>query len=404
MRIICLLLLLATTGRMEATLKEGIYRGVLYLDDKDEVTLPFLFEVKLQKKNPVIIIFNADEKITIDEITIVEDSVNFRLPFFDTEFRTRLKGDDLEGVWINHYRKDKSVIRFSATYGEARRFLYTPGHPDPLFEGKWEVTFSPGKDSSKALGIFHHNEQTDYITGTFLTETGDYRYLDGMKHGNKISLSAFDGSHAFLFEGELNDGRLNGMFYSGVHHQEPWIALRNEDFALRDPDNITTLRPIEGSVNFTFKDLHDKKISLTDKKFSGKPVIVQLMGTWCPNCMDESRYLTELYNKYHGKGLEVIALAFEKTTDPLRSHAQVSRYVKRMNIPYTVLLSGVTGKSAASEALPFFNNISAFPTTLFLDRQHRIVRIHTGFNGPATGSAHQQFKKSTQELIIQLIK
>ena len=49
-----------------------------------------------------------------------------------------------------------------------------------------------------------------------MTETGDYRYLDGVVSGSKMYLSAFDGAHAFLF----NKKMLNQMKSRAVFGQE----------------------------------------------------------------------------------------------------------------------------------------------------------------------------------------
>jgi thiol-disulfide isomerase/thioredoxin len=387
-------------------LKEGTYRGILILNEEENIQLPFNFDVVYKKKKPTIIIRNADEKIRVDEIMIKGDSVKFKMPVFDTEFKCVMKGNDLEGIFINHYRKEKNILKFSAKYGDSQRFNFVPGKPNPIFHGKWEITFSPNtKDSSKAIGLFYHQEQTDYITGTFLTETGDYRYLEGMKNGDKLYLSCFDGSHVFLFIAQLKDGDiLKGTFYSGAHWQESWTGVRNPDFKLRNAEEITIVKNRDEKINFSYQDLNKKMISLNDKQFENKPVIIQVMGSWCPNCMDESIYLTEVYNQYKKDGLEIVALAFEKTSDFEKASAQVSRMTKRLKVNYTVLLPLQTGKDKASESLSFVNKITAFPTTIFLNKEHKVVKIHTGFSGPATGNDYLSFKESTGAFIRNLLK
>jgi thiol-disulfide isomerase/thioredoxin len=387
-------------------LKEGMYRASLTINAEQGIELPFNFEVKYKGRKPLIIIRNAEERITVDEISIKGDSVNFKMPAFDTEFRTVLKGNNLEGVWISHYRTSKNTIAFKATYNESRRFIVPSQSGQAFFEGRWEVTFSPGTDlSAKAIGIFNHLEQTEQITGTFLTETGDYRYLEGVQSGNQLYLSCFDGSHAFLFSAEYNNGIIkNGKFYSGIHWLETWEAKRNPDFNLTGAEWLTTLNNKNEKIKFTFPDLNKKNVSLADPKYAGKPVIVQIMGSWCPNCMDESVYLSDLYQRYSKEGLEIIALAFEKTTDFEKARNQVLRFKQRIGIEYDMLITMQSGKDKASEALPFLNKISAFPTTLFLNRQHQVVKIHTGFSGPATGNEYIHFKVTTENLIEKLLK
>ncbi len=388
-----------------AKLKPGVYRGILLIDTLNKIELPFNFNVEYVGKKPIIIIKNATEKITVTEIKIKKDSVFFKMPVFDTEFRAKIIGDDWQGVWINNYRTEKRLIPFKADYENGLRFISVPGKANPYFEGKWETTFSPGtKDSSKAIGIFHHLEQTDFIHGTFLTETGDYRFLEGIKKGNEIYLSCFDGSHAFLFIGKYTNEKIKGMFYSGMHWKEEWVATKNESFKLRDANEITFVKNRGEKLNFTFENLENKKISITDERYKNKPLIIQVMGSWCPNCMDESAYLAEVYKKYKTKGLEIIALAFEKTSDFEKAKKQVTRFKTKLNIEYEVLITQLSGKQKASETLSVLNEISSFPTTIFLNKNHEIVKIHTGFSGPATGKEYEIFKENTEVLINHLIK
>jgi len=150
--------------------------------------------------------------------------------------------------------------------------------------------------------------------------------------------------------------------------------------------------------------LEGKTITLTDKKFENKPVIIQIMGSWCPNCMDESAYLSGVYKEYQKQGLEIIALAYEKTNDYEISKKQVTRLKTKFDIRYEILITSLTGKEKASESMAALNKIIAFPTTIFLNKQHDIVKIHTGFSGPATGNDYLAFKQKTEALINQLIK
>jgi thiol-disulfide isomerase/thioredoxin len=203
-----------------------------------------------------------------------------------------------------------------------------------------------------------------------------------------------------MLEGSL----LQGTFYSGIHWQESWFAVRNPDFKLKSAEEITIIKNPSEKIELSFPGLDKKMVSLDDKRFANKPLIIQVMGSWCPNCMDESRYLSEVYETYKGQGLEIIALAFEKTTDFEKAKTLVTRMKDRLKMKYTVLLTLQTGKDKASESLSFVNKIAAFPTTLFLNKEHKVVKVHTGFNGPATGNEYLSFKESTEALIRKLIK
>ncbi len=399
-----ILALIISVNGISQSLKKGVWQGKLTLNEKEKIVLPFNFETKLVGKKSVLFIWNAEERIKVDEVTVKKDSVNFKMPIFDSEFRCKNYGDSLVGVWINHARKDQNIIPFKAYFGKGNRFDFPPGKPYSFYEGKWEVTFSPGKeDSSKAIGVFKQGGSV-YIDGTFLTETGDYRYLSGIQHMGDMYISCFDGSHAFLFIGKTDGVSVtNGDFYSGAHWHEKWIAKRNDQFELQSAETITKLNPGFESVSFAFKNPEKKMVSINDDKYKNKVVIVQLMGSWCPNCMDETNYLSDIYKKYNSKGLEIIGLAYERTNDWNKAVNNVNRLKKRFSVGYEILITGLTGKEKASESLPMLSKISAFPTTLFIDRKGKVQRIHTGFSGPATGEAYEKFKKETEELLNKLL-
>ena len=393
------------------TLKKGIWRGVLHLDAKNNIELPFNFEVNIKNSKTTLTIINADERIVVDEVTLKKDSLIFKMPVFDTEFRTRVYSDSLVGVWLNYARKDKNIIPFKAYSNNKKRFNFT-GFTDQktnesvFFDGKWETTFSPeSNDSSKAIGVFNKNGNGIY-TGTFLTETGDYRFLEGEQNGNKLYLSGFDGSHAFLFIAEYNSKEkfIIGDFYSGISWKENWKAIKNDSFNLKPAESITRLNPGFETIYFKFPNSKNNIISLSDERYRNKVVIVQLLGSWCPNCMDETAYLSKLYKQYKNQGLEVIGLAYERTTEFNKASALVERLKKRFQVEYEILITGLSGKDKASESFPMLNKITAFPTTIIIDKQGKVNTIHAGFSGPATGKAYKDFTIKTENSIEQLLK
>lgn len=396
-----------TSGTAQTPLKKGTWRGVLTLSEKkNEIILPFNFEVTSLKNMPLITIRNAEEKINVTDIIFNKDSVIIKMPLFDSEFKTVLKNDTLSGIWINYNKKEKNIIPFEAYYNDKRRFV-TSKNASLDFTGKYEVTFDAGKESEyKAVGIF--KQTGNKLTGTFLTETGDYRYLEGSVQNNQMALSCFDGSHAFLFfanspktKGKADS--LSGEAFYGISGIEKWTAIRNEKFELKDPESITYLKNPDEKITFSFPNLNGQTVSLSDEKFKNKVVVIQLMGTWCPNCMDETAYLAKVYNQYKSKGLEVVALAYERATDFEKAKNNLLRSKKRLGADYEFLITGLSGAAKASESMPFLNKVSAFPTTIILDRKHKVKSIYTGFSGPATGKEYENYKSKTESLLIQLL-
>ncbi len=389
----------------KAQVKSGPWHGEFTLNASLNLMLPFNFDLQQNSGNYIITIYNAEESIIVNEITVSKDSLNFKMPVFDSEFRTKIIGDSiLKGIWINHSKKENNIIVFTARRGEQSRFSFESKKITQYCEGKWEVTFSKGtSDSAKAIGLFKNENKK--VTGTFLAETGDYRYLEGVEDNGHLKLSCFDGAHCFLFEADVDDRQItNGRFYSGTNWIEPWIGKRNGAFKLRDPEKLTYAKQTKETVNFTFKDGNGQTVSLSDSLYKNKVVIVQIMGSWCPNCMDETKYLANLYERCKRSDLEIIGIAYERTADPVIAAKNIARLKKRFGVNYQILLSGLTGKQKASESLPFLNGIMAFPTTIILTKAHTIAWVYTGFNGPATGKKYDDYIYKTEKLINHLIK
>lgn len=402
--IIIFLFACGTEKKQNPSIREGIWRAKLAIIDSIDLTIPFNFQLSRNNDSVFIIIKNAEEEILVNEISFVNDSVFIRMPIFDSEFRCKLIGDSvMEGKWVNYARREENIIPFKAVHGDENRFDCLDINPTFSFDGKWKCLFGPGQsDSSYAIGIFKLNGH--HATGTFLTETGDYRYLEGCAFGNYLFLSCFDGSHAFYFSAEWDDSlkMLWGDFYSGIHFKQEWVAWKDENFKLRNPDSLTFLKKEFSNIDFNFPNLENQKVSLSDEKYKNKVVILQIMGSWCPNCMDETELLAELHKKYNPQGLEIIALCFEKAENLEKAKKNILRLRNKFRADYDFLITGYSPKEA-HKALPMLNHVMSFPTTIFIDKKGIVRKIHTGYAGPAT-EGYANFKSQTASFIEILLK
>lgn len=382
------------------TLLTGLWRATLATPGGE---LPFNFEVKNLENKTVIEIINGEERIVVDEIKTVGDSVFIRLPIFDSEIKAVVKNESLHGTFYNYARQTDNQIPFTAQHNLSYRFVaHQPISKAANLNGRWSVRFSEGTaDSSDAIGVFEQKENK--ITGTFLTSTGDYRFLEGIVDGDSLFLSCFDGSHAFLFKAVYSDGALQGNFYSAIHWQEPWTALKNNKAELPDAYSITYLKPGYTTVDFSFLDLDSNLFICNQKYYLGNVTVIQIMGSWCPNCMDETAFMAPFYLKHKDQNFQVVGLAFEKTNDFQKSVANVKRLVNRYHVQYPVLIAGTSNKEDASKALPMLNKISGYPTTIIIDKKGNVRKIHTGFSGPATGKNYDIFVEEFTMLIEKLL-
>lgn len=399
------LLFVACTTKEPASqkLKEGIWRATLLIDSTRGIYLPFNFEVKHKDTGYVFTIINGEERIVVDEVATKNKAIIFQPPVFDSQVIGEFTSDSMMGIWLNYARREKYIIDFAAQHNKNFRFKEKCSSVKNV-AGRWKVLFSNGSEEEEpAVGVF---EQTgSLVQGTFLTETGDYRYLEGCMDGDSLMLSCFDGAHAFLFKAILNDDNtMSGEFWSGIHHYEKWIAERSETFQLPDADSLTFLRPGYEKLSFSFPSIAGDTVSLADEKYKNKVVLLQIMGSWCPNCKDETAWLAEVYKKYNPQGVEIISLAFEKARDQETAAKNIKKLKAHYNAGYDFLLAGPADKSRASGALPMLNQVIAFPTTIFIDRKGVVRKIHTGYSGPGTGDTHKKFVEETDVFMRQLLE
>ncbi|WDF55960.1 peroxiredoxin family protein [Mucilaginibacter sp. KACC 22063] len=377
-------------------LSNGMWRGVLHQGNNE---LPFNFTVKDTAGHKQIAIINGNEHFKVNDVKVKGDSVFIQMPLFDSEFKLAFEGKGLKGSWIKHLGERDAATPFTAEPGVSYRFKATEA-PKYNVGGRW----------SAIIGIDHPDttvaefKQTGAkVTGTFLTTTGDYRFLEGTVDGDKLYLSCFDGGHAFLFTATLKDDH---TLTDGLFGRTPWHAVKDENAKLPDAYTLTALKPGYEKLDFSFPDLNGKKISLSDSRFKNKVVIIEIMGSWCPNCMDQTAYLVQYYKKYHPKGVEVVDLAYERTTDFNKSKASLLKEKEHFNIPYPILVTGYSSKPAeVSKSLPAIANFFSFPTTLIIDKKGNVRKIYTGFSGPGTGEHYtefvNQFEKITDDLLAE---
>lgn len=388
----------------KAKMKTGMWQGELAMNDR--LSIPF--QLNVEKEGKKIFVVNDLEEILMVSHT-KQDSIYLLFPFQDAEviFKLEQNGESARGYWINHNKKVQQKIPLTLTWNVAQRFpqMYPTKPVQSLFDGTWEVTFQPGtKDEEKAIGVFKAGKDTE-IAGTFLTETGDYRFLAGNRSGLNFSMSTFNGSWAMMFEAELQSDTLKGKFYSGVSYATDWIAVRNPEAKLRNEASLTYVVNDQKVQTAEMTQLNGKGFSL--KSFEGKVTVVQIMGTWCPNCLDEVQFMNKLHKGYEQFGLEIIALAYEVGTDGKQTRKKLKAFKKKIGMEYDLILAGKSSKEVASTHFPMLNGIMSFPTTVIIGKDGKVLHVHTGYSGPATGSAHKELTDKIQleiEMALDILK
>jgi thiol-disulfide isomerase/thioredoxin len=330
------------------------------------------------------------------------DTMNIHFPEYQSYLHAEIRGGVMQGEWVVT-SKENYRIPFYAHAGRDYRFTPLTELPEANISGQWAALFgTETADLEKAIGEF--KQDGNHLEGTFRTETGDYRFLEGTVQGRKFWLSCFDGAHAFLFSGSIKGDSLQGEFRSGKHYRTLWTAWRDPGFQLGNPDSLTQLKK-NTDISFNLKTPEGRTLAFPSKDLDGKIKIFTVMGTWCPNCRDEQVFLTKYLqqNPEAAKDIAVVAFAFERHKDPALANAHLLEYKRKMGIPFDIVYAGRSDKDEASRFFSALNKVMAFPTMIIIDKQNKVSRIHTGFDGPAT-SRYADFEKEFSTLIETLRK
>lgn len=396
---LALLTMAACGSKGPDPLKNGPWRGVIRIQGVD---MPFNFTVDSTASGLTVSLRNAEEQLMLDEVRTEGDTVVMVMHIFDSELRARVEGDSMRGFFVKNYEKNYR-LPFRAAAGQEFRFEGADKQPTTDFNGTWATTFTNESDTTAAVGIFH--QTGSMVTGTFLTATGDYRFLEGNVVNGVMNLSVLDGNHIFLFTAEkTSENTLSGTYRSGRAWMQSWTATRDEHASLPDANSLTALKDGMDTFPFSFPDEDSTMVSSADTRFAGKPLIIQIMGTWCPNCMDETRFLANWYEKNKDRGIAVAGLAFESGDDFSYAAGRVRKMRQKTGVSYPVLIAGNKDKKKAAAALPMLREVVAFPTTIFVGKDGKVKKIHTGFNGPGTGVHYERFIEEFNATVDGLVK
>ncbi|MDR1743473.1 MAG: TlpA family protein disulfide reductase [Dysgonamonadaceae bacterium] len=394
-------LLSVISCREQTELKDGVWRGELTVAGNKKA--PFLFETsRSQTDSATVTLRNGEERVDLTGATFHGDTLVIPIAAYDAVIKGFVGGGKIEGKFIKNYIENDPGVPFSAIFGQHKRFEPTDKPTSEKIDGKWDVLFIGEKgDTTRNVGIF--KSDNGIVTGSVLTHSGDLRYLEGIYTETGAKLSAFSGLSPYLIEiAFAGSARFSGNFYTtrSITRIE---GTRNDRAELSDPYSLAKLRPGCETLSFHLPNLNGKVVSLQDESYRDKVIIVSILGSWCPNCLDETAYLAPWYDANKQRGVEIIGIAFERKNDFNYAKETLSRLKNRYQINYELLFGGEVGKESIGKILPELENFSSYPSTLFIDKKGKVRKIHTGFSGPATGLFYEEFKKDFNTLIDHLL-
>lgn len=377
-------------SKKESFPESGIWRGVLLTSDSTEI--PFNFEIKLGEPDTIIEIITGDYRYEVRDVVASGDSITIKMPLFSSQFSLAFSPKQMVGKLI----RSSYEMPFSAVQGEERRFL-TKHNPMLNVTGRWQIFLG----DKELIGEF--TDDGNAVTGSFLSPSGDYRFFEGVvSETGEFMMSCFDGGFIRLFSCKVDGDSLRDIkLHSGFSTIEEGWGVRNEEAKLPDAYSVTGLKKGYSTLGFSFPNLKGEPVSLSDERFKDRVTVVQISGSWCPNCLDESKFFMEMYNKYKGE-LEILCLTFERSDDFETAKREAMKLVDVAGIEYDVLITAHT-PAKVKDALPELDNFKAFPTSLIIDKKGVVRRIHSGFSGPGTGIHYTNYVEEFTKFIESLI-
>lgn len=385
-------------------IKQGVWRGVFKVS---ETEVPFNFELQgTSPENAVFTLLNGSRRDDFHVERLGEDSLFIKMNTYDAALVAKIES---EGKLSGEYRSLVPGLRgnalpFTAEEGKSYRFI-KPGEdiaPKADLSGKWELQGFSKEDVPNKVAIL--KQEGNKLTGVILQVTGDSRELEGTVQGDKFYLSGFTGPSPKIYQGKINDdGTISGQIGQGIYDNVKFVGVKDDAAELPDPYQLTYLKDGYTTIDFTFPDLNGKQVSLQDDKYKGKVVIVEFIGTWCPNCTDQTIFLSPWFNENKDKGVEAIAIGFEQKDDLEYAKYTLGKLRDKYDIQYDILFGGLADKRSVGEKIPALNKFIAYPTTIIIDRKGEVREIYTGYTGTVTGKYYEDYERRFKELLAELL-
>jgi peroxiredoxin len=359
----------------------------------DGVAVPF--RLKLKQDGPKIVGTLYDGKIEYPSDTgkFENGKLHLHWNITNADLDVGFDQSELKGTFVTRRSNSKLLHK---TISAKRAVAVKDTERPTSIAGSWTLNAND-KDPKHVWTIAIKQSGAD-VSGPIMRLDGDSGTLTGMVHGNKFVMSHFSGIRPGVLRGELGT---DGMLHVVYNDNLKMVGIRSETAEKQgvkpaDPKTFTKVKNPDQPFPFAFADLTGKTVSNTDARYRGRVVLVNLTGSWCPNCNDDAPFLDSLYKKYRPAGLEVVGLSFE-SGDLDYDRVRVQEFINRNHVTYPILIAGTTDNVA--EKLPFVENFAAFPTTFFLGRDGKVKSIHDGFAGVATGAENTRLKQEIEEQV-----
>ena len=353
-------------------------------------------------------VHNGPEVIKFSRVQKTGNHLDFFIDHFECQISADLAqdGQSMKGNWSKQ-TGTPNQMPFYAEKGDLERF---PKDKYPASTNKAAIQDASGTwrfrfDADDYDSVCLFEQKGEKLTGTIRAIDGDFRWLEGVYRNGLLALSSFNGSWVFIFKATLDEkGVLQGIWARGPRPPVKWTAVK-EEASLPDLFSLTKLSNTDGLFRFKFPLAEDPKrlISNSDPEFRGKPFLVILSTTGCPNTHHLAVLLSELYKDYHPRGLNMVGIFYELTSDIGKIQSRIKRFKEEYDLPFPFLYSLTINKEDVVKEISDFKNFLAWPTVVFIGRNGKVAAIHTGIDGPATGKYYDELVRNFRQKIEGLL-
>ncbi len=318
-------------------------------------------------------------------------------------------GRSMSGKWAKQVGAGVGMP-FKAIKTDEERFpldKYPPAEgeaPIKDISGTWRWDWEGGDPDGYLVASF--KQDGEKVTASVRSSIGDWRWLEGVYRNGRLWLSLFNGTWVFLVRAEMDaGGKLNGIWVKSSNEPIKWTAVK-QDIDLPDVFTLTELTNDKNLLRFSYPSSDDpgKMISNSDPEFQGKPLVVALTTTGCPNGHDNAALLSKLYKEYHPKGLNMVFVNDEMTKNVELTIARIKRFRRLYDLPFPIAYSLAMNKKEMTAELPDLKRYVAWPTTVFYGPDGKVAAIHTGMEGPGTGPFYIRLENRYREIIESLLQ
>jgi peroxiredoxin len=140
--------------------------------------------------------------------------------------------------------------------------------------------------------------------------------------------------------------------------------IKNCYYARRILQNINaTDRTTIGSVapDFTLPDTTGKMVSLAS--FKGQYLLVDFWASWCMPCRKENPYLKKAYDRFHGKGFEIISVSIDSNKDAW------TKAIETDGLPWV----HVSDLKAGQGPVPDAYGVKSIPKNVLVDKGGKVI-------------------------------